>query len=295
MSTDLQRQAGDLHAQAQAADDEDEALRLYHQALALDADRPETLYNIGLIHKYRGEWAASLDFNQRAAALCPDDEATNWNVAIAATALCDWVAARAAWQRQGIRVAGESGPIEDDFGLSPVRLNPDGAGEVVWGRRIDPVRARLVNIPYGDSGFRFGDIVLHDGAPTGTRVWQGRDYGVFNVFGLHTPSRMTTFELAVTARSADDVAALTEAVERIGGEVEDWTASVRILCKACSEGRPHEDHDEAGGRYEGWISQRRLGAAAEDEAALRAAVARWAGPGRRVTRFDAVLRPPLAD
>lgn len=29
-----------------------------------------------------------------------------------------------------------------------------------------------------------------------------------------------------------------------GGSAEDWSTSVRMLCKACSEGRPHTDHDD---------------------------------------------------
>ena len=28
-----------------------------------------------------------------------------------------------------------------------------------------------------------------------------------------------------------------------GVPAEDWSSSVRMLCKACSEGRPHDAHD----------------------------------------------------
>lgn len=294
MSDDAKQQAEALHEQAVALEgaDDDQALRLYHEALRLDPERPSTLYNIGLIHKYRGEWAESLDFNRRAVELRPDDEATNWNLAIAATALCDWVTVRAAWQRLGIDVPAGTGPIEADFGMTPVRLNPDDSGEVVWGRRIDPVRVRISNVPYPSSGFRFGDIVLNDGAHTGSRTWGGREYGVFNVLQLHTPSRMTTFELDVEVDSPGDVEALDELVSVAGGSVQDWTATVRILCKACSEGTPHDHHDQNGGRDERWNPARALGASATDETQLRAAVARWAGPRRRVVRLVAALPPP---
>ncbi len=292
MSADARQQAEDLHEQAREQEDGDEALRLYHRALALDPARHGTLYNMGLIHKYRGDWAASLDFNRRAVALAPDDEAANWNLAIAATALCDWDTARATWRRLGIRVATGDGPIEGDFGRTPVRLNPDGGAEVVWGQRIDPVRVRIDNIPYPRSGFRVGDVVLHDGAPAGTRTWQGRDFHVFNVLQLHAPSRLTTFELVVEVGAPADIAALDDAVTAAGGQVEDWTATTRLLCKACSEGRPHERHDEEGGSDGRWVAQRLLGAAALDEPTLRAALARWAAPGRRLVRLDAVLPPP---
>lgn len=294
MSDENRRRAAELHTRAQALEgkDDDEALRFYHEALALDPDRPETLYNIGLIHKYRSEWTESLDFNRRSVELDPDDEAANWNLAIAATALCDWATVRATWQQLGIALPDGEGPIESDFGMTPVRLNPDDAGEVVWGRRIDPVRVRIENIPYPSSGFRFDDVVLHDGAPVGSRRWQGRDYDVFNVLALHSPSLMSTYELEVEAASPADIDALREAVEAADARVEDWTATVRILCKACSEGTPHEHHDSDGGRDDRWVIQRRLGAAAADEAQLRAALARWAAPGRRVLQLEAALTPP---
>jgi hypothetical protein len=289
---DAHQQADDLHEAGHQAQDDDEALRLYRQALALDPERPGTLYNIGLIHKYRGEWIESREFNRRAVELRPDDEASNWNLAIAATALCDWDTARDAWRRLGIQVAAGDGPINDDLGMTPVRLNPDDGGEVVWGRRIDPVRVRIENIPYASSGFRAGDVVLHDGAPTGTRSWQGVDYGVFNVLQLHAPSCMTTFDLEVEAQGIDDIRALDEAVAGVGGQIEDWTATVRVLCKACSEGMPHEHHDTQGGRDDRWLPRRVLGATAVQEAQLQVALARWAAPGRRVVRLEAVLRPP---
>lgn len=297
MSVDARQRAESLHEQAHALDgaDEDEALRLYHQALQLDPARPSTLYNLGLIHKYRGEWAESREFNRRAIELRPDDEATNWNLAIAATALCDWDTARATWQRLGIQVADGDGPIDDDFGTTPVRLNPDTEGEVVWGKRIDPVRVQIMNIPFPSSGFRLGDIVLHDGAPTGTRTSGGRDYDVFNVLELHTPSRFATFELDVEIESPDAVESLDEVASGARVYVEDWTSAVRMLCKACSEGTPHEHHDEQGGRDDRWVVRRTLGAAAEDEATLRATLARWNGPGRRVIGLELVLSPPTAN
>ena len=117
-------------------------------------------YNLGLKLKYEGKWAESLDANLRALELQPEDnEAAIWNAAIAATALRDWLTARAMWQRYGIKLQGPAeGPIEDNFGVTPVRLNPDDQAEVVWTRRIDPARARLLNVPLPESGFRFNDI-----------------------------------------------------------------------------------------------------------------------------------------
>ena len=39
----------------------------------------DTLYNLGLIYKYRGAWRESFDYNSRADAPQPGDEATLWH------------------------------------------------------------------------------------------------------------------------------------------------------------------------------------------------------------------------
>jgi len=79
------------------AGETDIALKKYLEALELDFSRPTTLYNIGLIYKYRKQWSESFRYNKRAMELAPDDEAINWNLAIAATALRDWQTARGVW------------------------------------------------------------------------------------------------------------------------------------------------------------------------------------------------------
>ena len=60
----------------------DAALKKYREALALDFSWATTHYNIGLIHKYRSEWEESFRYNKRAVELDPDDDASNWNLAI---------------------------------------------------------------------------------------------------------------------------------------------------------------------------------------------------------------------
>lgn len=296
MSHDARAEAQALHDQAMDLEheDDDAALRLYHEALRLDPDRPETLYNIGLIHKYRSEWALSLDFNRRAVALAPDDEAANWNLAIAATALHEWRESRDTWRRLGIDVGSGDEPIQADFGRALVRLNPDDSGEVVWGRRVCPVRLRIENVPLPGSGYRCGDLVLHDGASTGRRTSGGREYMVFNALMLHRPSPLTTFTLEAEVATPQDLEALMSALETAGFDGEDWTSSVHTLCKACSEGRPHEHHDEAG-EEEAWQPERSLGVAALAEGPLMATLQAWehASAGRcRVLTLAAALRPP---
>lgn len=262
-----------LHRQAQAcsrAGDEDAALALYAKCVALDPDYASAFYNIGLIHKYRGEWEQSFAFNARAYELSPGDEASRWNLAIAATALRRWSVARRAWRDNGLNVPDGEGPITMKLGMTPVRLHPEGSGEVVWAQRIDPVRARIISIPFPESGFRLHDVVLHDGAAVGARVVDGREYPVFNVLELFESSGLSTYVLELRASTAERIASLEQVASDVGVTMEDWTANVRSLCRQCSEGTPHDTHDHLPDPT--WQVERRIGLAAVGRSQIDALV-----------------------
>lgn len=288
------RKAEKLHEQAMGLSDEgreDEALALYYKALALDEQRANTHYNIGLIYKYQGVWDKSFDHNMRAQELKPKLEAAIWNLGIAATALGRWKEARDAWIKYGVKMEpGESAP-EMDFGLSVVRLfKPDGGGETVWVRRIDPARARIINVPLPDSGYRYHDLVLHDGAPNGSRIVDGQEYNVFDVLDLFSPSDYSTYSVSVLAESEEDVDALDEMAEENGLIVEDWSANYRNLCKACSEGRVDDNHEhDQDLESADWNPERALGIAAQKEDELSRLLERWASGRREVTGVECTL------
>ena len=110
------------------AGDQDGALAKYLEALELDFNHPVVLYNIGLNYKYRGAWKESFKYNRRASELRPADQATEWNLAIAATALRDWKTARTCVARAGNRDRGRRRTY-------PRQLRPDaGATESGWRR-----------------------------------------------------------------------------------------------------------------------------------------------------------------
>jgi tetratricopeptide (TPR) repeat protein len=290
MATPHEQEADELHERARELDDPEQALAMYRRVLELDPKRPTTLYNIGLIYKYRGDWQLSREFNQRSVHLSPEDEAANWNLAIAATALRDWATARAVWRRLGILEEEGEGPIEVNFGRTPVRLNPDDAGEVVWGDRIDPVRVRVLNVPYPESGFRYGDIVLHDGAPVGSRESEGREYSVFNVLELFEASSFSTYHAEVRIERDCDAEELTQALDDAGVIHEDWTRSVRILCEQCSEGRAHEQHDHDLQRE--WQDRHLIGLAVCDPAEAQRIITQWSNQQRWLVRLELKLSPP---
>ena len=140
-----------------------EAIQEYERARRLDPTWSMPAYNLGLIYKYSGDWERSLQFNERATELDRDDQAGWWNLGIAATALGRWDLARSAWRGAGLEVPDGDGPLDYPCGRTPIRLNPETDGEVVWSQRLDPARAEIRSIPLADSGFRFADVVLNDG------------------------------------------------------------------------------------------------------------------------------------
>src|SRR5215471_457255 len=176
----------------------------YRAALALAPEWSVPHYNLGLLCKYAGRWEESFDFNRRATELAPDDQGAWWNLGIAATALGRWADARRAWAQCGVPAPAGEDPPQYPARLAAFRLDPAGAGEVVWGRRLDPARARLENIPLPTSGFRFDDVVLNDGAIAGERIVRDRKYPVFNVLQRLEPSPMQTFVIELA--SVDDAA-----------------------------------------------------------------------------------------
>jgi tetratricopeptide (TPR) repeat protein len=224
------------------------AIEHYRRAMALDPSWGTPFYNLGLLHKYRGEWQASLDANLRATELSPQDQASWWNLGIAATALGRWDLARRAWRGAGLEIPEGEGPVDLPCGYNPIRLDPEGAGETVWSHRLDPARARLSNIPLAE--YCYGDVVLNDGAPVGYRELDGQDVPVFNCLALLEPSRLSTWcveiELDPSKLVDGDAAAfheLEQLAEARGLAAEDWSRAIRTLCKACSEGTPHERHE----------------------------------------------------
>jgi hypothetical protein len=267
-----------------------EADSLAEELLRRDAEHPGLWFDRGMFAKWRRDWPAAQEHSARSLDLVPEaereEEPAAWNLGIAATARRDWTTARRAWRAYGLQVGGEGDePIEDDRGPGAVRLNPPvryigqqdleldgrvGEPEVVWGLRLDPARIRIASVPLPGSGHRFGDVVLHDGEPHGTRRSGGADHPVFEEIELWERSPIPTSSVHVHA--ADEaVTELRHALELAELEVEDWTTEVGALCRACSEGIV-DDHDHQPAQPADDV--RRLGIAG-DPAVARQVVADW--------------------
>jgi hypothetical protein len=261
------------------------AAPLYRAFLERDPARAGCWHDLGIATKHLRLWDECRSVNRRALDLEPADEGAAWNLGIAATALSDWATARDAWRAAGLDVPGGDGPVDMELGSVPIRVATESHPEVVWCRRLDPARAIILSVPTAACGRRYRDLVLHDGSSNGERLLGGRPVPVFDELEVLAPSGFSTYEASVEVERPDDVAALESLVESAGGMSEDWTASVRNLCRACSEGNP-DTGAHAHPFDERWKASRTIGLAVEqDEVALRTLLARWlAGPDRSFLR-----------
>jgi hypothetical protein len=152
-------------------------------------------------------------------------------------------------------------------------------------------------VPLAESGHRYADIVLNDGAPNGSRRIGEREYSVFDQLELWQASPYATFEAWIETPEPESLGALVERAHRDDGQAQDWTHSVRHLCQACSLGDPDADHDHpplepandnAGARW--------VGLAALDQAGAQAMLDDWlhAHPAARLLEFRQVLAAGVA-
>lgn len=266
-----------------------EAIEVYLETIKVAPTWATPYYNLGLMYKYSGEWQKSLTFNEKAVQLDPVDKPSIWNWAIAATALKDWKTARKAWRKFGIPIpkGDEDAELRMKIGTTPVRLKANR--EVIWVTRIDPARAIIDNVPTPDSKRRYKDIVLNDGAPNGMRTYDGHDFPVFDELELFEASDFSTFSAWVSVIRPQFLDVLEKTVEENGLGFENWTKTIRHICKQCSEGKPHQHHDKAltkrveTGHYH-------LGLAAKNETDLRHILRTWALQTRSdILEFEKVL------
>ena len=282
---ELQRRAGAAYEAGQLR----EARELYARLVELRPDGDAFHFRLGLAHKYLRDWPQALASSLRALELCGEhDEGASWNAGIAATAVGDWAQARRQWLACGIDLEPGQGEIEEDFGPVALRLNPWSGSETVFATRIDPARARIVNVPLPASGHRFGDVVLHDGAQVGERSYLGHQVPVFNELQRLQPSEFASFAAFVSCDSPEELEALPEFANEGVAMIEDWTAGLRQTCLRCNYGIPHQHRRHAAGAEGDWNPDRTLGVAAEDADSARELLAAWAAEAPSRRRFESL-------
>lgn len=263
----------------------------FRTLVATRPDRSDYAYMLGLAHKYQRDWEPCLEHNVQAVALSNEkEEGANWNAAIAATALGRWQEARKHWAACGLKIEPGDEPIHDDYGTVSVRINPWGNAETMYAKRIDPARAYLMNVPLPESGYRYRDLVLHDGAQTGERRFDGRMVPVFNTMQRLEQSDFMTFAAFVSCPSAGDRDALDELTGPGIGLVEDWSA-ISYYCLRCSYGAVHS-HEKPADTCD-WDPERIIGVAAQSRVAVESLLAKWeaGGSGRCMESIEQKEHP----
>jgi hypothetical protein len=275
-----------------------EAVNYYQKAIKLWPAWATPWYNLGLLRKEQRNWLESLRCNQKAVQLAPSEQEAWWNLGIAATAIEDWAEARRAWKGFGIEIPEGEGPIEMEMGLTPVRIisygsyGPYDEAEVVWCRRIDPARAIIACVPLPQSDHRFGDLLLHDGAPNGFRKVGDKQVPVFDELQLLATSGYGTFEVIISGVGPEDVESLADLASERGLAAEDWSSNLRMVCRACSEGaivgkHTHDDIDQT--------DYRRIGFAAVSEIQTREILRKWLAEKSlaKIEKIDCLLEPAI--
>jgi len=118
------------------------------------------------------------------------------------------------------------------------------------------------------------DIVLHDGAANGYRKFNNQDFPVFDVLQLMKKSGYKTIAIKVKISNDKDLDILKELLSKINSKFEDWTSTVRTICKQCSEGKPHEQHDHDLKNNQ-WQPERFLGIATKQPELLNDKLHQW--------------------
>lgn len=238
------RTVWDIWIAAELAEDLPRASHCAELVIHEEPESYEAWFFSGLHAKALGQWTVAAERTERAVALLDDEQRAQlggqnpaaWNLGIAATALGDWARARDAWREFGIPGVEEGeGPLEMDLGLVPIRVNPatpglpfqtppnHGRTEVLWCRRLSPAHARVVSVPLPGSGHRHGDVLLHDGAPTGSRWLGEQELPVFDELERLHASDTPTWKVVVAAADAGTVDALIQAATAHGIGAESWT------------------------------------------------------------------------
>jgi len=140
----------------------------------------------------------------------------------------------------------------------------------------------LESIPLPESGHCHGDLVLHDGEPTGYRMLGEREITVFDALELLEPSELSTYEAIVSVETQSDLDAFEEALKSQGIVGENWTTDTRILCKECSEGRPHSHDAPQHATPEFAPGEYSFGIAAKEKTLIENLIQDWASkPSRK--------------
>ena len=248
-----------------------EATAALEEAIALDPDRGDLFFDLGIVHKRARDFERSFEATARARATRGDEKPILWNLAIAATALGRADDALDAWRALGLPATASDGGLPTVEGLDPVQVRlptlgpghgldaivPDRAAgfEVVWVQPLSPCHGVVRSPTFRDARADFGDVVLWDGAPIAVREVDGRPTPLFPFLGRLHASDDRRFRFLALQQEAGQVDALGA---ELPGDVVLYRHGerVEVLCPRCAAGDrmirhehlPAEEHRVAFGK-----------------------------------------------
>src|SRR5436190_21244973 len=107
---------------------------------------------------------------------------------------------------------------------------------------------------------------------------QGKSNGS-NMLEMFEPGQHSTYVVEAVVDSPEQVKLLETLCDARQMTIEDWADNIQSPCKACSEGRPHEQHDHRP-VSKGWQRERRIAVATRDGNDLESVLDAWTGEVR---------------
>ena len=222
--------ARDLYAQATTYDTLDDVyhtVKLCKRAIKLDPRYAPPYLLLGRIYHERQEWKPCLYYHERYATLQPHAAEVWPYIGLAATALRQWRTARAAWNRLGHELPLSMRPVRLAPAMVGVSCKYRGRREILWARRLDPVRAELLSLPQLPTGLNYGDTVLFDLQKIGDRMLPAGRVPIYPFLEQTEQRFYRTHRVRLYTESADPLAVLERLCREAQLGFDNWSAATR--------------------------------------------------------------------
>jgi hypothetical protein len=196
------------------------AVKLYKHLVKLAPHWHPPYAKLSELYKTRQDWKAALHYSKKAISLNVQDQASWWNVGIAATAVKKPRLAQRVWRKFGY--------THHDFTPVCVKLEWGNQLEIVAVRPIDPARGIIVNIPHPASERRYQDVLLFDRAVLGYNVLQKKKIPIHAALGVFKRSAFHTFSCQLHTVESRDIKILEQLCYEANLGFENWSNLTRV-------------------------------------------------------------------
>jgi len=205
-----------------------DALQAYQLALTIDDKNGWWWFQLGLLHKWRGQFRQALEVNRKARARLGDVKPVLWNLAISATALGEGQVALEAWEKLGIAGSLSKGGLPFVAGMPAMQMRVATLGEeigrndplpsravtfeVLWVQPLSPCHGVVQSPTVRKASVDYGDVVLWDGAPVHVNEVDGRKVPVFPLLWILRPGDEKRLRFVGMEKATGSIDSLSEAL-----------------------------------------------------------------------------------